>query len=119
MTLRGTGPGLGVSGWLCVPCHLLWRGRERPTGQVTASDLKLHSVFQTFECSLVMVMNYEGRSSIDFFLLPESLDPCSLTLAFPSQPLYSSQAPPTFVLFFVFIIGFIGRNIFKASFIHG
>lgn len=63
-------------------------------------------------------MNYEEWSSIDFSLLPESLDPSSLTLAFLSQPLYSSQAPPTCVsFFFVFHNDFIGRKILKQVFV--
>lgn len=36
-----------------------------------------------------------------FFLLPESLDPSSLTLVFLSQPLYSFSAPPNCVSFLV------------------
>lgn len=80
-----------------------WRGRQGETLR-TGYSLRfqtplVHSVLQALECFLVMVMNYEERSSINFFLLPESVDPNSLTLAFPSQPLYSSQAPPTCLIF--------------------
>lgn len=89
-----------------APCLLsfhCWRGRQGETHR-TGDSLRFktplaHSVVQALECFLVMVMSYEERISTDFFLLPESLDPNSLTLAFPSQPLYSSRAPPTCLIF--------------------
>lgn len=78
----------------CVCSHFTagQAGRDRPTGSKTPCAQSLWM----FSCH-----GNELREKLFHWvlLLLQLLDPNSLTLPFPSQPLYSSQAPPTCLIF--------------------
>lgn len=110
------------AGWVSLLFHC-WRGREGKTHRTGYSlrlgTLLVPSVLQAFTCFLVVLTNYEKWSSIDFLLLPESLNPSSLTHAFSFLTSLQLLSTTNLSNFCFFTDDFVGWNTCKASFCYG